>query len=256
MTQSDFTTERLSATASEGRSRTIGGRGAAVAKARRRRSDGDVSRHRLVTAAGRLFASQGYAAVSTRALARAARVNLSAIAYYFGGKEGLYRAVLGRMIAESEPIMGPLLDALNRGLDDAGDDRARLARVVESFVRGLLDAILASDRLHWTMTLMLREFQQPSAVFPMLLDARIHPLHDAVARMIAAARGAAAETPETRLLAASVIGQCMALGAARAVVFARLGWDGYTPERVAFVGDVVTPAILRMIGLTSAAEGR
>ena len=58
-----------------------------------------------------------------------------------------------------------------------------------------------------------------------------------------------AEAPETRLLTASLIGQCMALGAARRVVWARLDWDEYTPERVEFVIATMVPAVLAMFDL-------
>jgi hypothetical protein len=104
------------------------------------------------------------------------------------------------------------------------------------------------------MALMLREFHQPSSWFPMLLAERIHPLHDAVAGLVGAARGQPADAPETRLLTAGLIGQCMALGAARRVVWARLDWDEYTPERVDFVIATMVPAVLAMFDLP-AVEG-
>lgn len=47
----------------------------------------------LQKAAG-LFASHGYAATSIRAISKECNINLSMISYYFGGKEGLYVAVL------------------------------------------------------------------------------------------------------------------------------------------------------------------
>ncbi|MFQ5958748.1 MAG: CerR family C-terminal domain-containing protein [Alphaproteobacteria bacterium] len=219
------------------------------------RADGAASRERMLEAAGKLFASQGFASVSTRALARAARVNLSAIAYHFGDKEGLYREVLRRLITDSEPIIRPAIERLRRDVAAAAGDRAGLAEVAAWFVRHLLGAVLLDERMRWQMALMLREFHEPSANFSMLLDERIHPLHDAVAALVAAASGRGADAPETRLLAATVIGQCMALGAARTVVCARLGWDRYTPERVAMIVRTVTPAILAMLGLPAVADG-
>lgn len=48
----------------------------------------------LISAAIPLFAAKGLNGVTVREVANAAGVNLSMISYYFGGKEGLYAAVL------------------------------------------------------------------------------------------------------------------------------------------------------------------
>ena len=51
-------------------------------------------RGNLIEATTPLFAEKGFNGVGVRELATAAGVNLSMISYYFGGKEGLYAAVL------------------------------------------------------------------------------------------------------------------------------------------------------------------
>lgn len=56
-------------------------------------------RDNLISAAMPLFAAKGLNGVSVRELASAAGVNLSMISYYFGGKEGLYAAVLTEQFA-------------------------------------------------------------------------------------------------------------------------------------------------------------
>ena len=63
------------------------------------------TRSKLIEIATQLFATRGFAAVSVRELTVAAQVNVSAISYYFNGKESLYRAVLKEQLA-------PLLQAL------------------------------------------------------------------------------------------------------------------------------------------------
>jgi AcrR family transcriptional regulator len=56
-------------------------------------------RTRLINAATPLFARQGLSGVNVRTIARAAGVNVSLISYHFGGKEGLYAAVLREQFA-------------------------------------------------------------------------------------------------------------------------------------------------------------
>ena len=52
------------------------------------------AKEKLLAAATRLFAEKGFAGVSIRQLAEAAGVTSAMISYYYGGKEGLYEAVL------------------------------------------------------------------------------------------------------------------------------------------------------------------
>jgi len=61
-------------------------------------SDNDC-RSALITIATPLFAEKGFNGVSVRAIASQAGVNVSMISYYFGGKEGLYGAVLNEQFA-------------------------------------------------------------------------------------------------------------------------------------------------------------
>lgn len=57
-------------------------------------SDDPSARGRILDAAIKLFVDQGLAGTSTRDIAKASGLNVSLISYYFGGKEGLYKAVL------------------------------------------------------------------------------------------------------------------------------------------------------------------
>ena len=63
------------------------------------------TRSKLIETATQLFAVKGFNAVSIRELTIAAQINVSAISYYFNGKEGLYQAVL-------EEQLSPILQAL------------------------------------------------------------------------------------------------------------------------------------------------
>ena len=220
-----------------------------------RRADGQASRARILEAAGKLFAEHSFSSVSTRRIAKAAGANLSAIGYHFGGKDELYGAVLRQLVDDTEPMIGPAIADLDAGVAAAAGDRQKLARLMTQFLGGLLGSILGNERMRWQIALMLREFHQPSSWFPMLLAERIHPLHNAVAGLIGAASGRPAEAPETRLITAALIGQCMVLGAARRVVWARLDWDEYTPERIEFVIATIVPAALAMVGLPAVGEG-
>lgn len=64
------------------------------------------TRERLLQAASRLFAEQGYRGASVRDICNHAGANPGAVSYHFGGKRQLYRAVLRRAavgLAEMAP---------------------------------------------------------------------------------------------------------------------------------------------------------
>lgn len=54
------------------------------------------AKDRIFDAAKSLFARKGYAAVSVREIAKKAKVNISMLNYYYGGKLGILREVLSR----------------------------------------------------------------------------------------------------------------------------------------------------------------
>lgn len=66
------------------------------------------TRRRLIETAIEVFATHGYDGTSTRLLAERAGVNLPAIQYHFGSKEGLYRAVVGYFADYIEQHMAPV----------------------------------------------------------------------------------------------------------------------------------------------------
>lgn len=54
----------------------------------------DGAKEKLIQVATTLFAEHGFAGTSTRDIAKLSDLNISLISYYFGGKEGLYKAVI------------------------------------------------------------------------------------------------------------------------------------------------------------------
>jgi AcrR family transcriptional regulator len=71
----------------------------------RRTRDSAASRRALLAAAGALFHERGYDGATVREIGERAGVDPALIARYFGGKEGLYLAVLAEEdIADEQPL--------------------------------------------------------------------------------------------------------------------------------------------------------
>lgn len=88
-------------------------------------SDAD-TRTRILEAAERLFAQRGFAGTTVRELASHAGVNLAMIHYYFGNKEGLYRALIAEAIGQVHAILA-------EGATSSGSCAERLARIVGAY---------------------------------------------------------------------------------------------------------------------------
>ena len=92
------------------------------------RPDTPDTKERILDAAELLFAEQGFAGTSLRAITSAAEVNLAAVNYHFGSKEALIGAVFSRRL---EPINRERLVWLDR---IEADGEPTLEQVIEAFL--------------------------------------------------------------------------------------------------------------------------
>jgi AcrR family transcriptional regulator len=163
-------------------------------------SDPTSSRERLLHVAGMMFADRGIDAVSTRELTKAARANLSAIAYYFGGKEGLYNEAINHTIDSTQALIGGAEAKLRADLAEAGGDRGALAGAASAFVRAVLTALLGLGPEHWPRRLIMREIDHPTPAFDRLYEAIFEPLTGAFRDLLVAATGCDPADAETVIL--------------------------------------------------------
>jgi TetR/AcrR family transcriptional regulator, regulator of cefoperazone and chloramphenicol sensitivity len=134
---------------------------------------GVLAREQLVAAATRIFAAKGYAPATTR------EICVAAIHYYFGDKEGLYRAVLMRPITE-------MAEAFGRFDDPALSFEESMRMFLGPFLGDLSQSADCSDGLDaQVMRVHLREMIDPSKVFQEVIEQIVVPAHNALAKVIA-----------------------------------------------------------------------
>ena len=80
---------------------------------------GPETRTRILDAAEALFAENGLDATSMRMITGRAGVNLAAVNYHFGGKDGLIQEVFRRRLTELNRRRLVALEALQRAADGA-----------------------------------------------------------------------------------------------------------------------------------------
>ena len=97
----------------------------------RPRADDPEARAKIAAAAEELFAERGFDGTAIRDIARRAGVNGAMIHYYFGNKEGLYRAML-------EGAASSVRALLIETTGGAGSTKERLASFVDAYAAYML----------------------------------------------------------------------------------------------------------------------
>ncbi len=124
----------------------------------------------LIEAGTRLFAERGLNGVSVRELSRSADASISMVSYYFGGKEGLYAAVLEEQFA--------CFDQIEEIRKQGGDPLA----MIEGYIRWTI-------RRHRTHPYLLRfytsELTNPTPYFAKIVSPAIEKVIRTLAEIIA-----------------------------------------------------------------------
>ncbi|MHC4943660.1 MAG: TetR/AcrR family transcriptional regulator [Planctomycetota bacterium] len=98
------------------------------------------TKDRILDAAERLFADQGFKSTSMRNITQEADVNLAAVNYHFGSKLALFTAVLARRINPVNEERIARLDAIEKETPEGPLD-------LEAVLRAFLEPILQMSRL-------------------------------------------------------------------------------------------------------------
>jgi len=99
-----------------------------------RRRNADASRRAILDAAEALFAQQGFDRASLQAIGRRAGVSAALPAYFFADKDGLYRAMMERLLAEREARLRPVAALAGETLEATGDLRLGLEILIGGYV--------------------------------------------------------------------------------------------------------------------------
>jgi len=133
--------------------------------ARENRTDGVVTRGRILEAAGGLFAVGGFAHTTAKAIAKRADVSLASINYHFESRAGLYRAVL---VEAHQRFLG--LTELRQVAGSELSASEKLKALISQLVRQ------ATERqLEWHLDVLGREILAPSPHLHALTQTALPP---------------------------------------------------------------------------------
>ncbi len=164
---------------------------------------GDETRIRILNAALSAFGNSGFARVTTRQIAEEAGINLPALTYYFGNKEGLYLACAHEILARYREAMEAVSQTAAASLQappDPNRARAQLKLLLSALARFLLTSASAQNRLF-----VQRELADPGRAFEVLYAGLWRPGIELVALLIIAASRAQLTIAQARVRAVLMI---------------------------------------------------
>ncbi|WP_422097562.1 TetR/AcrR family transcriptional regulator [Variovorax sp.] len=156
--------------------------------ARAPRTDGNTTRAHILETAGRLFAERGFAASTSKEICTRAGTNMAAVNYHFGGRDGLYEAVL---VEAHRQIVS--LDELVAQASSGADPRERLRALL-----GHLVEMGHQPQAPWGFRVMLREALSPSSAMPVLIQKAVLPKAKVVRGLIGEIMGLADDHPSVQ----------------------------------------------------------
>ncbi|MBN2475927.1 MAG: CerR family C-terminal domain-containing protein [Pirellulales bacterium] len=197
----------------------------------------DDTRHRLLEAAGEVFAEKGFQAATVRDICGRAGANLAAVNYHFGDKERLYVEVVKHAHHCGEEIAYP-----------QWPPGTRPRKKFRDYVSHMLIRLLDPRRPAWHTQLMAREMAQPSAACAALVESYIRSGHELLEEILVELMPPETSAIARHLAAFSIVGQCLYFRIGRPIVERLVGEDEFRTYDVARLTDHIVRFSLAALG--------
>jgi AcrR family transcriptional regulator len=212
-----------------------------------RRAQGEETRATLIDVGARLFAQKGYDGVSMRTLAAEAGVNLATVGYHFGGKPGLYQAIMEEIIAVRHELF-PEAQEVRERLTKAGDDVRAKCAVSDWFVGQIVRELLGNSEYAWPAFIVSRELAQPSEWYDKLEHEFFQPSFESLCALVSGVVAPGTRREEVVLTAHCLIGTVTKIMEAQGAIARRLGWDDLS-EHIDLLETIITKRARGLLGL-------
>lgn len=194
------------------------------------------ARERLMLAALKLFAQQGYAKTSVRAIAAEANANVAAISYYFGDKAALYSALFSGELGALQSLIPAFTQP---GLS--------LRQALHRYFESVLAPLNAGEVARLYVRLHIREMLEPTSQWELEIEKDMRQPHNAMAQLLCQHLGVAQVDDPMHRLVISVMGLAHNLWTQQEVVTALVPQLLGTPAAVAHWVDRMTEYALAMV---------
>jgi AcrR family transcriptional regulator len=203
------------------------------------------TRTRLLRTSLAIFAHRDFEAVSVREIVEEAGVNIAAISYHFGGKQGLYLGTAEFLADSLQTVLGPTLAQIRAGAENADPKKASLLldEMIHTLVHKLIVDRLGDDAAGF----ILREQHQPTAAFDILYERLMLPIQQTFQSLVCRILGNERDERRQVLITHALIGQILAFRTARTTVLRRLGQTDFSQQDAREIADVISRLTLNAL---------
>lgn len=185
-----------------------------------------------------LFGDYGLEGASTRMLAQKAGANISGILYYFGGKDGLYRAVLERVSERFNELTSDCRREVRRQLEGPLD-KTQVLVLLKNLLTAVIQVMEGGLKLKNAEKIILREQTGPTVAFNALYDGYMKDVLTLLSTLIAKYTGQPADSDEAIIRAHTLVGQSITFVATREALLKNLGVKKLSPEQRGIIHRVI-----------------
>ncbi len=195
---------------------------------------GEETQQRILDVALEAFGRDSFRTVTTRRISEAANVSLPTLQYYFGDKEGLYRACAEAIVARYRLRTADAATLASEALRESAT--AEIARKHLKAVIGALAGFLvgSQEAERWTQ-FVAREMRDPGPAFEILYENLWRPGVELTARLIARVAGRRENDPAARVRALLLISSLLAFQPGRSISLRTMHWSTIGPDELALV---------------------
>src|ERR1700686_2883963 len=164
------------------------------ARPRAKRKASELTRDKLIEAAGHVFAERGYRAATIREICSRAGANVASVNYTFGDKMGLYTEVLRHSVRAAKTAV------MNAALDTS----LSAEETIRGVIRARLMSMCQESRPDWHIRLVMHEFSQPTGAMERVVDEGMRPIYDRMKKAVGQVIGLPPDHETTRLSVNSI----------------------------------------------------
>ena len=189
---------------------------------------------RLIEVGIELFGKNGLEATSTRAIAKAANVQLSAIGYHFGNKESLYLACAKSIAADLKTNFEAVLTPRPKNINVS-----EASLQIESILSGMT-AVMMRSEIESISRFVLREQMNPTAAFEVVFESAMRPLVERLVLLLSVVARHRLNKEEIQIRCMTLMGQVFAFRFAQTALLHVTKWPAIKKREIALAQKAVT----------------